>query len=282
MAAEPTLTPAQRWATGITIGEPASVYHRRELGVASKSGLDQMHRSPAHYRAWVEGEDGEQTPAMRIGSAFHCLLLEPDRYTSSYIVKPAGMKLNTKDGIAWAKEHGITSADDPRLLSADAERDLLGMQAAILCHPAASRIVCDGAAEVSLRWLDEDTGVRCEARADYWVRKRRLCADLKSTEDASPEEFAKSVARFRYHVQDAMYRDGFRHCGEPVDHFALVCVEKKAPFAVAVYTLDVEAVRKGYTAARVGVDRMAECIRTGEWPAYHDGVSELSLPSWTA
>lgn len=280
-ACAPNREPAPH-VPGITIGESASEYHRRTIGVASKSGLDELHRSPAHYRVWAEGGASESTPALTFGNAFHCLLLEPDRFAASYVVKPSGLSLSKKDGVAWKEANGITGADDPRLLNSDSARDLFGMQAAVMRHPAASRIVCDGAAEVSLRWVDAETGVRCKARADYWVKRRRLCADLKSTEDARPEEFAKSVARWRYHVQDAFYRAGFDALGEPIEHFALVCVEKHAPYAVAVYTLDMDAVRKGYTAARIGIERLAECIRNDSWPAYHEGVSELSLPQWAA
>lgn len=264
-------------AHGIRIGEPADEYHRREIGVASKSALDQVARSPAHYRAWLEGAQPEPSPAMRFGSAFHTLVLEPESFAARYVVRPDGLDGRTKEGKAWlAQQEGRT------VLTADDERHMLGMHAAVYSHPAASRIVCDGAAEVSVRWTDEDTGLRCKSRADYWVREKRLCADLKTTDDASPAEFAKSVARWRYHCQDAFYRAGFAACGEQIDHFALVCVEKLPPYAVAVYTLDADAVRKGYAAVRMGLGLLSECMRESRWPAYHEGVTELSLPPWAA
>lgn len=256
---------------------PAAEYHDRKLGVASKSALDRLAQSPAHYRAWVEGPQPEPTAAMRFGSAFHALVLEPEHFAARYVVRPEGIDGRTKDGKAW-----LAQAEGRTVLSADEERHMLGMHAAIYTHPAASKLILAGKSEVSLRWTDEITGIACKSRADYWVPEKRLVVDLKSTDDASPSEFAKSVARFRYHIQDAMYRAAFDACGHTIDHFALVAVEKSPPYAVAVYTLDADAVRLGYAAFRQGLETMAECLRTNHWPAYDEGVAELQLPKWAS
>jgi exodeoxyribonuclease VIII len=122
----------------------------------------------------------------------------------------------------------------------------------------------------------------CKSRADYWVRGKRLVVDAKTTLDASPEAFAKSVYNYRYHVQDALYRAGFAANGERIDHFALLAVEKEPPYAVAVYTLDAEAVSKGHFAARSNIEVLADCVTRNEFPGYGNGVQELSLPRWAA
>lgn len=266
---------------GIELAVPADEYHRRELHVASKSALDQIDRSPAHYLAWLHGEERAQTPALRFGSAFHMLVLEPERFARTYAVRPDFGDMRTKAAKerreTWLAAHpGVTE------LPADDDEAMRGMLAAVYKHDAASRLILEGSSEVTLRWRDAMTGLRCKARADYWVKGKRLAVDLKTTDDASPDEFARSVYKYGYAQQDALYRAGFLACGEPIDHFAIVAVEKAPPHAVAVYVLDADAVGKGYTATRRGIERLADCIKHDDWPAYGDGINELSLPRWAA
>ena len=51
----------------------------------SKSGLDLVRRSPQHYKAVVDGaNDNQPTPAQMIGTAAHCLILEPQEFAKNY------------------------------------------------------------------------------------------------------------------------------------------------------------------------------------------------------
>jgi len=265
--------------TGLLLGVPSQEYHRRELHVASKSALDQIARSPAHYRSWLHEEPREPTPALAFGAAFHVALLEPAEFPKLYRTPPAFGDLRTPANkqrkLAWEMEHA-----GKRDLSEKDGKTIAGMLRSVMSHPTASRLIADGQSEVTLRWVDEETGLLCKSRADYYVRSKRMAVDVKTTQDASPDEFARSVYNFGYHRQDALYRDGFRNVGEPIDHYAILAIEKEPPYAVAVYVLDADAVGKGFTSVRLDMDRMAECVRSGEWPAYAPGVSELALPRW--
>lgn len=264
---------------GIHRGVPSDVYHVRQIGVASKSALDLVHRSPAHYKAWVDGADEEPSEALEFGSAFHCALLEPDDFARRYAVEPdfgdCRRKENKAARDAWRAEHANALS-----LSAEWAEAISGMCRAVRAHPLAGRMLVGGDAEVTLRWVDESTGLPCKARVDYHVRGRRLVVDAKSTMDASPAAFRKSVANFRYHVQDAMYREAFRACGEPIEHFAFIAVEKRAPYAVAVYMLDADAVQRGHVAMRTDLETLARCMREQTWPGYPAEIHTLNLPPW--
>lgn len=51
----------------------------------SKSGLDLIRRSPQHYKAVVDGaNDNQPTAAQAIGTAAHCLILEPQEFPKNY------------------------------------------------------------------------------------------------------------------------------------------------------------------------------------------------------
>lgn len=269
------------WKAGIFYDVPVEEYHQRELGVVSKSALDRLAKSPAHYRAWVDGIEKGATTAQKFGTAWHMKVLEPERFKSLYVVQPdfgdCRYKENKANRDAWLKEHAGFRFLDPNEM-----RAIEDMFISVMRHPAASRLVVEGAQEVTVRWVDQATGLRCKSRADYYVPQRRIVVDLKSTLDASEDKFKRTVYDRRYHAQDALYRAGFAECGEPIEYFALLCVEKEPPYAVAVYVLDEDAVAKGFNAARRDITRLAECLETDHWPSYSDGVRQLSLPPWAA
>lgn len=264
----------------IHLGIAAEDYHQRELGVVSKSALDEIDRSPAHYFAWANGLEREETPALKFGKAFHCSQLEPHVFESTYRVEPDFGDCRTKDGKARRDEWRAGNAGRV-LITADDMEAIIGMQRSVAAHPAASRLIQAGQSEVTLRYVDEGTGLPGKSRADYWVREKRFVVDLKSTRDASKEAFAKDVYNRRYHVQDALYRAAFAACGERIDHFAIIAVEKEPPYAVAVYTLDTDAVTKGYASARLNIETLKVCLEKNEWPSYNMGVEQLSLPAWS-
>jgi hypothetical protein len=67
---------------------PSEVYHAPRLGVVSKSALDKLRKSPAHYYAWATGQLEKSTPALAFGRAGHCAIFEPDQFDKLYVVEP--------------------------------------------------------------------------------------------------------------------------------------------------------------------------------------------------
>lgn len=75
----------------------------------SKSGLDLVSKCPALYKArYIDGVDQDETPAMRIGSAAHAMILQPDEFPRLFAVRPQ-VDGRTKEGKAiitrFAAEH---------------------------------------------------------------------------------------------------------------------------------------------------------------------------------
>lgn len=255
------------------------IYHQRTLGTVSSTGLKRVARSPMHYRAWCEGEDGEGSDAMAFGKALHYAILEPVRFEGLYCIEQdfgdCRKKENKAKRDAWRSENHRKTP----LSTKDGEA-IRGIQKAIAAHPLAAPLLRGGISEVAAKWHDEGTGLLCKAKADYWRRDRRLIVDLKTTSDASEAGFAKSVAAYRYHVQAALYSEGFRACGEEIEHFVFIAVEKVAPYAIAVFSLDAEAMETGRILAHREMETIAECLKTGTWPGYPVRITELKLPRW--
>ena len=263
--------------SGLIQGVPNNQYHAGP-GV-SKSQLDQFAKSPAHYLASLSTQRKE-TPAMRIGTLFHGLVLEPERVKIA--VAPVCDK-RTKDGKATWEAFCAENAG-AEIVTADEGEMLNGMVASVRAHPAANALLSGpGIAEGSAYWDDEQSGELCRCRPDFYRQDLGIIVDLKSTRDASPKEFARSIANYRYHMQSAFYQDGVESStGDFIKGFVFVACESTAPYAVAVYQLDMQGVEAGRIEYRRLLLDLADCKASGKFPAYSDRIETISLPAWTA
>ena len=257
-------------------------YHRHSA--VSKSHLDQIAKSPLHY--WARYLDPnrvapEPTPAMAIGTAVHTHVLELDQWDARYVTAPEGINRRTNAGKAeW--EAFETAATGRTVLSRTDAELVMRMGHSVFRHPAASMLLAmPGKAETTHMWTDEATGLQCKCRPDWLTDDGSLIVDLKTTEDASPTGFRKSIGNFRYFVQASWYLDGVEHAtGKRPEQFIFLCVEKRAPFACAVYAADAEMIEAGAQAAARDLEVLATCRQANAWPGYSDQIEPISLPPW--
>jgi len=236
----------------------------------SASHLHAVAASPYHYWARFLDPDRkpvEPTAAMRLGSLVHCAVLEPDELSKRYAVAP---DRRTKDGKATAAM--LAASGIEAVTSTDMEQ-ALAMAASVRSHQAAAALLRTGKAEQSFWWDDLATGLRCKCRPDWFYGS--TIVDLKTTTDASPRGFAKAVANWRYHVQQAHYM-----AGTFAERFVFIAVEKTYPFAVGVYQLDEAAMDAGEASRRSNLQTIADCQAIQEWPGYGNTIQPLSLPNW--
>ena len=252
-----------------------AAYHA--LDAVSKSDLDRIARSPAH---WKYGER-EETAAMRIGSAVHCAVLEPERFATDYAVAPPTSLCDKRTKAGKEQFAAFEEENAGKTVLTFEEGTLCAhLAASVRAHPRAAALLSAGQPEVSAFWNDPEFNVRCRARYD-WLTPDGLALDLKTTQDASAGAFAKSCANFRYHVQSAWYQDGYLQAtGDLPLGFVFIAVEKTPPYAVALYELDGEAVDYGRALARRDLARYVTARELDVWPAYPDTIQPLSLPRW--
>jgi exodeoxyribonuclease VIII len=249
---------------------PAEVYH--STPAISKSGLDLVDKSPAHYH---NAPPREPTRSMDIGTATHIALLEPGRFDDEYLIVPAKDRRQKewKDAVA---EVGA----DRCLLHSEAE-SIVAMQRSIAANERAFRLVeSAGWRELSAFVADPETGVLVRCRYDL-LTETGTAVDLKTSRDAREREFSRSVASFRYHVQAALYTDVHHWItGECLESFRFLVVETSHPFTVCQYVLDDEALAQGRREYRENLNTYARCLESGKWPQYEPETEWLSLPSW--
>lgn len=206
--------------------------------------------------------------------------------TASRHEMAAWLNANGKNVRLWSDVLAEWTENNPGriVLSPEVWDQLHAMANAVHSHPAAGALLtgCPGEAEKSVYWNDATTGVLCRCRPDWW-RDDNVIVDLKTTEDASPEGFAKSMANYRYDVQAAYYLDGVQQAtGKRPKAFVFIAVEKKPPYGVGVYVLDSDSLELGRAQHQHDLRIYAECVRTGEWPGYGDKIQTISLPAWHA
>jgi len=239
----------------------------------SKSGLDLIARSPAHYRY---AERREPTRAMVIGSAIHAAILEPDVFATEYLLLREITDRRSSEYKQAVKVH------DPERVLTGKEADFVsGMQESVRANRAIMKLLDQpGRAELSVITKDPVTGVGVRCRFD-WLTDSGVPLDLKKTQDARPDAFARSVQNYRYHVQAAFYEDvWFWATGERLERMRFAAMEERMPHATVPYLLDDEAYAEGRRLYREALNTYADCLERDEWPAYDDDEQWLCLPQW--
>lgn len=292
----------------IILNEAPETYFKRELDVASNSGLKIIGtKSLRHYKHWCDHpEDDATSAALDFGHALHCAVLEPGDFDARFSVLPAdaprrptaaqwNAKKPSPDSLAamdWWRQWNAAN-QGKQILAAETYDMVRGMgdntRRHVITIPdssgAAVKIRCGELfdmcqKEVTLRWTDERTGVRCKARADLVCNELGFGGDLKSTVDASPDGFARAVHRYLYHQQHVHYTDGAQASGEPWQNFLFFAIEKEKPYVPGVYFIPAMAEERGRFLRDRALDRLKGALETGNWSGYTDTITELILPAY--
>ena len=250
--------------------------YRKALGL-SQSSLKIFSKPAAHYLASTE-EQSEPTDAMILGSVFHALLLQPDEAKNLYAVK---LKVDgrSKEGKLYNENFALENAGK-FIINSEQEKQLFDMRSSIISHPKACVLLAQSDYKelpVFGTYPTPYGDVRLKGLIDAYDSKNGFINDIKTCEDASPEGFRKAIWERRYDFQDVQYSWLLENAGKPVNQFNFICVEKKNPFAVAVYSISAESLLKSAGRWEDLVIEFGACTSSGIWKAYSDEVIELSL-----
>lgn len=244
---------------------PNDSYHKSE-GV-SKSGLDLIDRSPAHYKY---PKSRKSTRNMEIGTAIHAAILEPVRFDKEYCIVDCDKRTEKAYKAALAIHGSELTLTKPESVN------VLGMRESVHGnHEAMQFLTLPGKAELSAFATDPETGITLRARFD-WITNDGVSVDVKKTQDL--RKFGRSVSDYRYHVQEAVYRHVYKLItGDDLQAFYFLAVEEESPHSNEMFLLDDEAREIGEFYFRKNLIEYAECLNSGKWP--HNHIGELiSLP----
>lgn len=262
-------------ALGVVHGMSFNDY--RAVEALSQSGARKILRSPLHYKI-DRDQPSEPTAAMRFGSAVHCGVLEPDDFDARVCCAPKVDRRTTVGKAEWADFLALSNGK--AVLDADEYARARGCVEAVRAHPSAKRLLENAQTEVSIFWTDQHFKVPCKARLDA-RNPQRIIVDLKTTQDASPEAFAKSIANFGYTLQAAHYFSGAEHVlDETPQAFVIIAVESEPPHAVACYQMPSNGILAGAHQMDIALERYARALETGTFCGYPETIESIRLPRW--
>tara|TARA_A100001201_G_C4057431_1_gene191624 strand:- start:153 stop:995 length:843 start_codon:yes stop_codon:yes gene_type:complete len=245
----------------------------------SKSDLDAANKSGRHLFDKKNGPPRPSTAAFDLGTALHAAALPGESLDSVAVRMPEGLKKTTKEGKAFIAEN----AGKIILSPADAY-SLDRMMGSLLDHPVSGPFVrgqLAGKSEQSFFCKDDETGLELKCRPDFMLNDGSMIIDLKTTLDASPKGFQRSMVNYRYYVQAAWYLDVVEKAtGRKPDAFLFVAVEKNRPYNTAVYCADEQMIQVGREHARRDLEKIAKWESTGIYEGYSDRAEMISLPKW--
>lgn len=248
------------------------------------------------------------TPGKRRGRLLHLAVLEPHEFERRVVTAPTtaddfrgtGAKARREK---WKAEIATWRASQPSdAIVVDADDRVLeqvrGMARALAESTTRAATVArallsgTGENEVSITWTDDAaarTPIDCRARLDRLLVGPRsaLVVDLKTTDDPSPEAFARTIASWGYHCQAAWYCQAARELlGISAPRFAFIAIRSEPPHEVAVYDLEPEAIAIGHVENRRTLRELADAIAEERWEAPWErgeddkGFTRINLPVW--
>lgn len=220
----------------------------------------------------------KDTHALFLGNAIHCMTLEPQEFWNRYCIDseaPCPPSRATKEGKnewrewvahsgwldemtplqwakAWRKWRHPEFKKEP--ISREDIEVAVGIAESVKKHPMVSQMFLQGESEVTLYWIDKETGILCKCRPDRINYTFPCIPDLKSTTNASLEAFEGDITSYDYHVSAYWYLWGAQEVfGKDFENFVYIPCEKTPPYQVTFYIADEGSLAVGKGLCRAGI-----------------------------
>lgn len=265
----------------------------------SATALKKLKVSPAHF---MEEEETKETDALLFGSAYHCFILEPERFEKEYyifddsvvcgalIAKGAKSPRATNDYKGWLQSE--MSFADGKIMIDKADKDKLqAMKDKLFRHPYAKMLLSNGINEQAyMGEIETEAGsIKIKFKPDHFNEGKKIIVDLKTALDASADGFTRIAADRDYHIQASLYSDLLEKVtGDNRAYtFFFIAQEKKKPFAFNLFECSPQFIAQGRYEYEMLLQLYKYCQDNNTWPGYQIwcenkfGILELKLPAWS-
>lgn len=238
-------------------------------------------------KAQYDEEQGtETTDPMRLGSAAHCSVLEPERFLTDFIFYD-GTRSAKKGGIPsgkWALFLGeLEEAGHEYLLDQILKKEeydyCLALQAFLATSKKWQALIDGTDKEVSCYWDGK------KARLD--ARRTGLIVDLKTAYDLSDHGIEKALGVSNM-IQVAHYIEGAEAADDRTVHwdklessigltsFVFAFVSKSLPIELRLVEVPFEHVKRAAAERHNAIESIKMNRKTGIYPTYPDRIETLS------
>lgn len=241
--------------------------YRKTEGISRSQLSVLLNQTPLHFH-YLETQGGkEDNASFAFGRASHKYILEKDDFFNEFAVAP-NCDRRTKVGKQIYQDF-VEKNSDKEIITQDDFETIQAMSEQIDQTPLARQLLT-GQVEQSFWWTDEETGEKCKVRPDCITEYdgRKYLVDYKTTDSCQDGHFERSVRKYGYKFQSAMYREGyFNNTFEDVG-FIFVAQEKKAPYAARVYFCTDGFIDEGYEQFRKALNLYHYCKSNNSWFGY--------------
>lgn len=270
-------------------------YHEHKA--VSRSMLMELKKSPKkYYYKYLSGKyEKDDTEALKMGSAFHTLILEPEKFTEvaaimpDHLKKPSISQINAKqpsDSTILQIENWNKFQEENAgkcHLKLDQIEALRGMADSLRAEPATQKLIGKkGLVEPSIFWTDEETGIDVKCKIDFLTMDYKFTVDIKTTTDVSEDSFQRAIPNYGYDLQAFIQQEAvFQLTGERPEATIFMCCEKDEPFDTGFYMADDAILRRGELWYRELLKTLAKCRLNNHWPSQGGGlIRAITLPTW--
>lgn len=255
---DPCLTP------GIYYNMPAAGYH--SIPAISSTLLKAYAKLPSTCRTpFVPGDDAN------MGSGIHAYSLEGRAgFDQQCFILPTECEGKSKAAQTTREMQDGANPGKvllPPVYGADkipAMDVLRGVDESLNAHPKIGPVLRDSQKEVSVIWIDEDSGCLCKARFDIWDGS--ILWDLKKCRTI--DGFQWQIKDLGYLLQAGHYINGAIACGLPAVAFGFVPCEAFPPYQVACGYVDPEKLEMERVNARRVIGLVKQSQISGNWPNF--------------
>lgn len=263
--------------------------------VMSRSALCEFNICPAR---WLAGVKDDGTTSTEWGSLMDCLVLEPEKFTTRYIVAPANYpceptKKDPRTEKPWSRNATYCKdweeSQAPRIvLKASEEESAFFAKKRLIDNDGIYNLLATSQTQVLVEadYVDGATGfnVPIKCLIDLVPNKAsgfsKSLVDFKTSRSAQPREWSRMVFQHNYHIQAALYLDAYvAATGEDRIEFRHIVQENFSPYQSARRIVSQEYLELGRATYKAALERYCRCLESGHWPDYDDESRE-NLNGW--
>lgn len=268
--------------SGIYPGLSADAYHSDPA--LSRSRLKSLLTGPPlEFHA---AEPVEETEAMRLGTALHLAILEPDRFAE--LVRPMPKYDGRTNAGKAAKADWLVANPGKIAVPEDDYAQACAAAKLVRSKKGPATALREGKAEVSLFWPSGD--VVLKSRPDFLDVDRGIAVDVKSTSRDLSDRQVTSILEDQFGaLQAAMVTAGVHALtGKSVATYLLV-VKLTPPLDMRLVLVgdlngeaaDLDWLERGDAQLAEALRLYRDCTASGLWPGWCDvGVTRVPAPAW--
>jgi len=264
----------------------------------TRSSLGLLSGDPVAFHDWLEGAEfvDDSTKETRRGSNSHLAVYQPQEWLRRVgipaIAKPPGArKKGAEDARAlWSvwqtvvglRESLVSAIPDRIDVTPQQYEEVRAISCSAWSHPIASVLLAaPGEIEKTLLWREPQTNVVVKVRLDKFsvltgaqvygttLPAGPTISDLKTARDHRPEPFWRSVQKFGYLPQAALYSDVVEAWTGVRPAFYFLVVRSESP-RTAMYKPTDEQLQRGRDRYFGQLQEFVFRQQSGEWRAQHE------------